>query len=359
MDNFLDKLTAPNNEPSEVSRFKTRVATMAEMVKGEGRNQELCKTGFIGGQLVVAGLAEERWVREELFNACVANSYVSDDGDYEVNRVIDAAIVKGLESKPQRDNPIFGMALTSTELHALPSAKWLIDGVFMENSFNVIFGDPGCCKSFLAIAAAGAVANQGNWLGHNIPQNGKVVYILGEGASGLPDRVGAWEIHNGTAMDGVAFVPEAIHAGSKMWDKLVEYVTEERPALVIIDTLARMAGNMESENDAASMGKFIRACDDIRIASGGSVLVVHHANKMGGMRGSNALDGACDTIIRMDRDYSGTITASITKLKEGENAELGRFRLVSKGTSVVLSPGGVPWQSPSAETAAPESSHYE
>lgn len=359
MADWLETLKMPNAEPSEVSRFKTRIAAMETMGEGEGRNEELNKAAFLGGQLVGAGLAEERWVNEELWHACTVNGYVFKHGNEKVEGCIERGLTAGKESKPRRDNPLFGMALTSRDLHALPSAKWLIGGVIMENSFNVVFGDPGVMKSFLAIDMAAHVATKRSWNGHDIPHNGKVVYVLGEGTSGLPDRVAAWETHHNTTMEGVSFVPEAIHAGSKMWDNLVQYATEERPKLVVIDTLARMAGNMESENDATSMGKFIRACDDVRIASGGSVLVVHHANKMGGMRGSNALDGACDTIIRMDKDYSGTVTASITKLKEGETGEIGRFHVHPVGSSVVLKTGGVPWAGSSSEPVPLEGPEHE
>ena len=336
-------------EPSEISRFKTRIEAMASMGQGEGRNQELNRTAYVGGSLISAGLATERWVVEELTRASTENGYIAKDGDEAFEKTMSSGLESGKESKPQRDNPIFNMALTSKELHELPEAKWLIDGVLMDNSFNVVFGDPGCGKSFLAIDLAGSVANRKRWNDHDINANGPVVYVLGEGRSGLPDRVSAWEKHYGTPMEGVTFIPEAIHAGSKMWEKLVDYVSEVKPKLIVIDTLARMAGEMESENDSTSMGRFIRACDDLRLASGGSVLVVHHANRMGGMRGSNALDGACDTIVRMEMDYSGTVTASITKLKEGEMGELGKFRLRSVGKSVVLTSGGIPWRGPQAE----------
>jgi len=357
-ENWLDALGTPNSEPSEVSRFKTRLAAASEMTEGEGRNTELNKTAYAGGQLVTAGLAEERWVLEEIERAWTANGYIDKDGEETFHKTLQSGYSNGRESKPQRDNPIFGMALTSSELHDLPSAKWLLDGVLLDNSFNVIFGEPGSCKSFLTIDIAAHIANRKRWNGHDIPQNGKVVYVLGEGTSGLPDRVAAWEDHHNTHMEDVSFIPTAIHAGSRLWDRLVEYVSETKPKLIVIDTLARMSGNMESENDATSMGKFIRSCDDIRMASGGSVLVVHHSNRMGGMRGSIALDGACDTIIRMDRDYSETVTASITKLKEGETGELGRFRLKSSGRSAVLTSGGVPWQVPSSDQAT-EGSLYD
>lgn len=358
MDDWLEKLKVPNSEPSEVSRFKTRLDVARAMGDGDGRNEELNKTAYAGGQLITAGLAEERWVTEEITRAWTDNGYIDKDGEEAFEKTLTSGLTKGRESKPQRDNPIFNMALTSAELHGLPSAKWLVDGVLLDNSFNVIFGEPGSCKSFLTIDLAAHIANRKRWNGHDIPQNGKTVYVLGEGTSGLPDRVAAWEDHYNTHMEDVRFIPTAIHAGSRMWDRLVEYVSEERPKLIVIDTLARMSGNMESENDATSMGKFIQSCDDLRIASGGSVLVVHHSNRMGGMRGSIALDGACDTIIRMDRDYSETITASITKLKEGETGTLGNFRLMSSGRSAVLTAGGVPWQVPSSD-ATPDGSHFE
>lgn len=339
---FVRELRKP--EPPAVAGFRKRITGLATLEPGT-RNHELNKVSFIGGTLIAGGEAQEPWVREMLIEACESNGYIADSSETEAWRVIEAGLKSGMDAGPVRDNPVFTWAMTTEQLNKLPPATWLVDGVLMENSLAVVFGAPGCGKSFLSLDLMGSVANRKSWNGHGITHNRPGLYVLGEGVSGLKDRVHAWETHYGTAMSNVSFIPRAIQVTGGGWDHLVDYAAETKPGLVVIDTLARMTAGLESENDASNMGKFVGACDAVREASGGTVLVVHHSNRQGGMRGSNALDGAADTIIRMDKDYnSGRIDAALVKNKEGESGELGNFQLRSTGRSAVLTSGGVPWQ---------------
>ena len=298
-----------------MAQLKARLADLSSTPKGS-RNAVLNTVAFIAGTLITEGLVQEHWAIEQLESACVANGYVADSSEHEARRIIDAGLSKGKLVEPERDNPVFDWAMSAQQLSKLPPVKWLIDGVIMDNSLGVVFGAPGCCKSFLALDMLGSVANRTRWDGHSIGANRLGLYVLGEGMSGLKDRVAAWESHYGTAMKNVTFIPRAIQVTSYDWSKLVEYAGETKPGLIVLDTLARLTAGLESENDATSMGRFVAACDALREASGGSVLVVHHANRAGGLRGSNALDGACDQIFHMERDFSGSVNASIVKMKE-------------------------------------------
>ena len=108
--------------------------------------------------------------------------------------------------------------------------------------------------------------------------------------------------------DDVAFVviPVAVNLGPGGQDAerviaaaaVVEGRTGKAVQLVIIDTLARSMGAGD-ENSSQDMGAFIAACDQIRRATGATVLIVHHSGKSSnaGARGSSALLGAVDTAI--------------------------------------------------------------
>ncbi|HYW80506.1 MAG TPA: AAA family ATPase, partial [Thermoguttaceae bacterium] len=65
--------------------------------------------------------------------------------------------------------------------------EWLLRGVLERDTFALVFGDPGCGKSFLAIDWACRIATGTPWRGHAV-QGGPVVYIAGEGQQGFGRR---------------------------------------------------------------------------------------------------------------------------------------------------------------------------
>jgi hypothetical protein len=79
-------------------------------------------------------------------------------------------------------------------------------------------------------------------------------------------------------------------------------ITGMKPALIVIDTLARCFG-AGNENVQQDMNAFVRGCDTVRRAApGATVLVVHHTGwDASRERGSNALRAASDTMIRLAR----------------------------------------------------------
>src|SRR5690606_11723274 len=57
---------------------------------------------------------------------------------------------------------------------------WLVDGYFEADSLDLIFGEPGCGKSFISIDLGCSIATGTPWHGHEVKQ-GMVIYIAGEG----------------------------------------------------------------------------------------------------------------------------------------------------------------------------------
>lgn len=328
------KAAQTEDEKTALDHFKDRVKALAETPPG-ARNDVLNSTAFVAGTLIAQEHVSEDWALDQLLDACIANDYGPD-----AERVAKAGIEAGIKEegdKRKKGNPIYGWTLNSRQLRSLPPAKWQIGGVVMENSLVVLYGPPETGKSFLAMDMVGCLANRNNWIDHIIPENESALYILGEGYAGLADRVAAWEEHNGVSMRNVDFVTRPILSGTKHWQYLVDYAADMKPGMVVIDTLSRMA-NLESENDSASMNKFIKDVDAIRAATGKSVMVIHHTGRMGFTpRGSNALDGAADTMIKVEPGGGDrSVDVFTTKLKEGSKPSIGSFTFKSVGRSAVL-----------------------
>ncbi len=100
-----------------------------------------------------------------------------------------------------------------------------------------------------------------------------------------------------------------------------------------MDTLARCSS--AEENSATEVGQVIRTLDSLRHALAGcTILVVHHTGKdlSKGERGSSALRGAMDTLIKLDGD--GTV--KFDKQKDSEPLESYQIERLAVARSAVL-----------------------
>jgi hypothetical protein len=130
----------------------------------------------------------------------------------------------------------------------------------------------------------------------------RVLYVAGEGGAGLSERLHALRQTFGN--DGGNFFyliqPIDINPTHDLHD-INNMIRENKISFVIIDTLARNFGDGD-ENSARDMGRFIRNIDIIRETTGAHVMIVHHATKEGGTaRGSGALAGAADIVMKVTK----------------------------------------------------------
>ncbi len=225
------------------------------------------------------------------------------------------------------------------ELKHLPEPEWLVGGHILRDSLAMLAGPPGSGKSFLALDAALSVNYGVPFLGEYPTTPGKVVYIAAEGVRGLWRRVEAWLGHRGIDDDpGIVAIDRAVDlAGIDAAVDIAECVQEawhgETPSLLVVDTLARCSS--AEENSATEVGQVIRTLDSLRHALAGcTILVVHHTGKdlSKGERGSSALRGAMDTLIKLDGD--GTVT--LDKQKDSEPLDAYQIERLSVGRSAVL-----------------------
>lgn len=172
-------------------------------------------------------------------------------------------------------------------LDELPEPKHLdTDYPIYEGAFNMIYGPSGSGKSFVALDLASKIA-----------VNDPVMYIAGEGLFGYNARWKAWKHHHGIATAKLYFFMEALQIMDDM--QLMNFIKTMgtyQPSLIIVDTFATSAVGLD-ENSAKDVGVFIHRVKHIGKELDCSTLVVHHTNKEGGMRGSNALYSAADAVI--------------------------------------------------------------
>lgn len=204
---------------------------------------------------------------------------------------------------------------------------WLIRGILTRDSNAVLFAPPASYKTFVALSWGFHVAARLDWAGHRT-DGGPVFIIAGEGLNGLPLRLRALEIEHGvkladlplfvsdraTALVDLAAVSELLRVIEGM-----EAEAGAKPALVIIDTLARSFGPGD-ENSTSDMQAAVLGIDAIRRATGACVLMVHHSGHAdkSRARGNSSLLGALDWEHRTERDEAGMVWLHCTKSKDAE-----------------------------------------
>lgn len=204
------------------------------------------------------------------------------------------------------------------QLRNITPPQPLINGVLDLDTTAWLIGASGSYKSFVALDFAAHVGLGRPWRGHDVVQ-GEVVYIVAEGARGMRLRVDAWEREHGP-MKGVRFLPRPVQAHDMAaWRVLALACQRVAPALVVIDTQARVTLGLE-ENSNTDMGRYVAAVDSIRTLTGACVLTVHHTGRNGkDARGASALDGAQDAELKIEK--AGQYMINLLTHKQKDQAE--------------------------------------
>jgi hypothetical protein len=225
------------------------------------------------------------------------------------------------------DNKLFPL-LSIADIEAIPDPTWLVPGLLITNTFAVLYGPPKSLKSFLALDIALCKATGLPWRGQEIEQ-GDVLYICAEGAPGLKRRIQAWKLKRKWSGDipGFRAIPLAVNLLDEAQARRLVLTVEAakstgfHPKLVIADTLARCAQGGD-ENSARDMGIIVTNGALVQRELDCTFLPIHHTGKDEdkGMRGSSALLGAADTVLRVIR-AGEQVTIQIEAQKDEEDGQ--------------------------------------
>ena len=246
--------------------------------------------------------------RDRLVKAAAAGA-----PDHELQAILESVRQVG-QTEPGK-----GRFLDVGELCALPPTEnWLMKNYLTRDSLTVLFGDPGCGKSFLAIDIACHVATGTPWRGCPV-KPGKVLYIAGEGRNGLSKRFRAWFERHGEPPRNIQIctAPIALTDPAGIAALVAEIkAMPEAPALIVVDTINRNFGPGD-ENATADMTRAVAGLDAIRNATGAAILAAHHSghgDKTRG-RGSSVLRASVDVEYAVEK-FDRTVQVRCTKAKD-------------------------------------------
>ncbi|WP_374292553.1 AAA family ATPase [Paenirhodobacter enshiensis] len=224
-----------------------------------------------------------------------------------------------IDDTPQRTSRFFPASDLSGK--PVPTRNWLVPDLVPSRVVTSLYGDGGTGKSLLALQLAYAVATEGRWLGRGV-SGGRVLFISAEDDEDelhrrldaiVQTENGRFEDLDRLTLRSLAgedallalldrntgkLIPSALYA------EIDKRVTDDAPALLVLDTLADLfPGN---ENDRAQVTQFVGLLIGLAVRHDCAVLMLAHPSRSGlasggGDGGSTAWNGKVRSRLYLER----------------------------------------------------------
>jgi len=188
--------------------------------------------------------------------------------------------------------------------------EWIVFQLISAGSVSLFYGDPGSKKTFLLLSLAVCIALGKPWLGFMVNQCKVLIIDEESGERRLSLRLAAairGEL--GDENTPVEFVSLAGFLLDNKVDQkeLLEIIKTSSAKLVIIDALTDvMNGDENSKQDTQPVFTALRR---IAESTNAAIIVIHHSNKRGGYRGSSAIKGALDLMVKIESEEGSHIVS--------------------------------------------------
>jgi len=186
------------------------------------------------------------------------------------------------------------------ELDACPEDKrWLIEGLWSAEAVGIVGGEPKCCKSFLALDMAVAVASGSPCLRRfPTPTRGRVLLFAAEDSpTVVRQRLCGIATASGLALDALdihVIVAPVLRLDIELDQRrLEETVSALRPMLLVLDPFVRL--HRIDENASAEVAPLLDYLRGLQRRHQVAVVLVHHARKGAShLRAGQALRGSSE-----------------------------------------------------------------
>ncbi len=232
-----------------------------------------------------------------------------------------------------------------------PERRWLIDGLWGDQAVGIVGGEPKCCKSFLALDMAVAVASGAPCLRRFATRRtGGVLLFAAEDALGVVRR----RLDGICAAAGVSLAALELHiitAPSLRIDRdddqarLADTIDTLRPTLLILDPFVRL--HRIDENVCSDVAPLLAYLRDLQRRFALAIVVVHHARKGAAraragqaLRGSSEFHAWTDSSLFLRR-HDDALTLTIEHRAEASTGPMP-VELVASGDALALAADRAP-----------------
>ncbi|WP_421360247.1 AAA family ATPase [Agrobacterium rosae] len=210
-----------------------------------------------------------------------------------------------------------------------PPIRFAIPG-YVPEGLTLLGGKPKIGKSWMSLDFAMAIATGGNALGSIRCEQGTVLYCaLEDNRRRLQRRMRHRYGDERTWPKYFHFTTQMNRLGKGGLDDLRDWIVENDPALIIIDTLVCVRAQKSRDTGTGYDADYAALAPLQELAGefGVSIIVIHHLRKMAGddpldmVSGTTGLTGAVDTILILNRDGNGiTLYGRGREIEEIETA---------------------------------------
>jgi hypothetical protein len=237
---------------------------------------------------------------------------------------------KSLEELEELENPNghhgtprFIVHNAADALKPQPPIEYLVDKLITSCSVNVFFGEPGSKKTYSLLSMAVCAAAGRKWLDFDISEPVKVLVIDEEsGERRLTVRLGdclRGEFAEDVDPEYLSYVSLAgFDLGEEKDVKIVsKLIMDVGAQLVVIDALADiMSGDENSKQETQPVLNHMRK---IAENTDCAIVLIHHSNKMGMYRGTSAIKGSVDLMVKVESENDSIFVNFTTeKNRDGE-----------------------------------------
>jgi|GEM_PF-3825507 len=215
--------------------------------------------------------------------------------------------------------------LSLGDVMKLPDPTYLIDQLIPEQGVGMIYGPSAIGKSFLIIDILLSIAAGLLW--NDLPtKKGLVVYVVGEGGSGIKIRIAGWLQKWSKRANSLPVVvlldPVNLYDEESVQNFIKMLVDSNIPIrMVVFDTLSRCSLRADDSNNM-QMEVVVDNCIRIQKAVKTFVCYIHHTGKKGDeFRGASCLYANVDVVIGLHsygRKTNKKIKICVEKQKDGE-----------------------------------------
>jgi hypothetical protein len=207
------------------------------------------------------------------------------------------------ETGDNEERPRYVIRNAAYALQPLQPIEYIIDKLISAGSVSLFYGESGSKKTYALLSMAVCVALGKPWLGFDVKPRKVLIVDEESGEKRLSLRLAA-TIRGELGDENIPldFVSLASFKLDNKEDpkELEKLITDTGAGLVVIDALTDvMDGDENSKQDTQPVFTTLR-----RIAerTDAAMIIIHHSNRSGGYRGSSAIKGSLDLMVKITSD---------------------------------------------------------